>query len=60
MLSELDATVLGTVLIGGGRSAVAGYYGEQDSPAAPIARQRESRNGKTGGRVARGAPTGDS
>jgi capsular exopolysaccharide synthesis family protein len=57
VLSELDATVLGTVLVGGGRSAVAGYYGEQDSAAVPLARQRESRNGQSGGRVAPGAPT---
>lgn len=59
VLSELDTKVLGTVLIGG-RSSVTGYYGEQGSPAAPIARQRQSRNGEAGGRVARGAPARDS
>ena len=52
-LSGLNANVLGTVLVGGGRLAVAGYYGERDPRSAPITRQRDSRNGQTAGRVAR-------
>jgi capsular exopolysaccharide synthesis family protein len=53
-LAGLNANVLGTVLVGGGRSAVSGYYGKEGPPrSAPITRQRESRNGQTGGRVAR-------
>jgi capsular exopolysaccharide synthesis family protein len=58
-LSGLRANVLGTVLVGGGRLAVAGYYGEQDQPAPSISRPRDSSNGRArdrvGGRASRGS-----
>lgn len=57
VLAELDAPVLGTVLTGAGRSAVAGYYGKKTIPPDARGGRDQTRNGRTTRRVPRGAPT---
>jgi capsular exopolysaccharide synthesis family protein len=57
VLAELDGTVLGTVLIGGARPALSGYYGTESASSSAAGRQRESRNGRAAGRVSEGTPT---
>jgi Mrp family chromosome partitioning ATPase len=57
VLAELDAAVLGTVLIGGARSSLSGYYGTESPQSSVPGRQRESRNGRAAGRVSEGTQT---
>jgi capsular exopolysaccharide synthesis family protein len=57
VLAELDAPVLGTVLTGGDRSALADYYGKKTIPPDARGGRDESRNGRSGRRVPRGTPT---
>jgi Mrp family chromosome partitioning ATPase len=56
-LRELDARVLGTVLIGGPRSSVSGYYSAESASAGATRFRDESRNGREGSRLPRRAPT---
>jgi capsular exopolysaccharide synthesis family protein len=57
VLSELDAPLLGTVITGASRSALAGYYGKKTVPPDARGGKDESRNGGTGRRISGRAPT---
>jgi Mrp family chromosome partitioning ATPase len=57
VLAEFDAPVLGTVLTGGPRSPLSGYYEAEGSSPAAASLQDESPDGRAGGRRSEGAPT---
>jgi capsular exopolysaccharide synthesis family protein len=57
VLAELDAPVLGTVLAGSGRFSVSDYYGEPSPLLEETELRGESRNGRAGGQVPKGART---
>jgi capsular exopolysaccharide synthesis family protein len=58
VLAELDAPVLGTVLVGGAQPSMGRYYGsERSSAPAATSRRDESQNGQAGSHLPEGAPT---
>jgi capsular exopolysaccharide synthesis family protein len=57
VLAELDAPLLGTVLTGAPRSALAGYYGKKTVPPDARGGRDQSRNGRSARRVPGRAPT---
>lgn len=60
ILDELDAPVLGTVITGGARPTLKGYYGRDKHPSSFPDLQDESENGRAGSQRSEGAPSSQS